>query len=311
MRRLLVLPAALLVLASSAQPARATGFHVVTGIRDGRVMYALKRRPVLIEAARPFPAKGLAIGTVTRRGRRVRAMRSALHGRVGAEDGIRMRFTPRFTGVYTIQIVLYKLPDRIHPVRSLALAVRVVQPSARFGSRGLSVRLLQDGLRALAYAAPLNGVYDDATGRAVLAFRKVNGMARTEAVTPAIYEKLFAGLGGFRLRHPRAGRHVEFDWSRQVLVLAQAGRPVAIYHASSGKPSTPTVFGTFRFYSKTPGTNAEGMVDSNYFFRGYAVHGYPEVPPYAASHGCIRVPIPDAPAIFAWIRLGETIFVYR
>ena len=63
---------------------------------------------------------------------------------------------------------------------------------------------------------------------------------------------------------------------------------------SSGKPSTPTVIGRFRVYSKTPGTNAEGMVDSNYFIRGYAIHGYAEVPTYAASHGCLRVPIPDA-----------------
>jgi lipoprotein-anchoring transpeptidase ErfK/SrfK len=52
------------------------------------------------------------------------------------------------------------------------------------------------------------------------------------------------------------------------------------------------------------------MVDSNYFIRGYAVHGYASVPPYAASHGCIRVPIPDAASIYADISIGETIFVY-
>jgi lipoprotein-anchoring transpeptidase ErfK/SrfK len=41
------------------------------------------------------------------------------------------------------------------------------------------------------------------------------------------------------------------------------------------------------------------------------VHGYIDVPPYAASHGCIRVPIPNAASIFSWIQLGQTIFVYR
>ena len=51
-----------------------------------------------------------------------------------------------------------------------------------------------------------------------------------------------------------------------------------IYTISSGKPSTPTVLGRFRVYLKTPGTNSEGMVDSNYFIRGYAIHGYAEVP---------------------------------
>jgi lipoprotein-anchoring transpeptidase ErfK/SrfK len=53
------------------------------------------------------------------------------------------------------------------------------------------------------------------------------------------------------------------------------------------------------------------MVDSSYFFTGYAVHGYADVPAFAASHGCIRVPIPNAAAIFGWIHLGDRIFVYR
>jgi lipoprotein-anchoring transpeptidase ErfK/SrfK len=53
------------------------------------------------------------------------------------------------------------------------------------------------------------------------------------------------------------------------------------------------------------------MVDSNYFIRGYAIHGYAEVPPYAASHGCIRVPIPDAASIFNWIKIGDPIFIYQ
>jgi lipoprotein-anchoring transpeptidase ErfK/SrfK len=53
------------------------------------------------------------------------------------------------------------------------------------------------------------------------------------------------------------------------------------------------------------------MVDSNYFIRGYAIHGYPEVPTYAASHGCIRIPIPNAASVFRWINLGDRIYVYR
>ena len=47
-------------------------------------------------------------------------------------------------------------------------------------------------------------------------------------------------------------------------------------------------------YRKEPGTNAHGMVDSSYFIRGYAIHGYVTVPTYNASHGCLRVPVPDA-----------------
>ena len=68
--------------------------------------------------------------------------------------------------------------------------------------------------------------------------------------------------------------------------------------------------GRFSVYLKTPGVNAKGMVDSNYFIRGYAIHGYPEVPTYAASHGCLRVPIPNAAAIFSWVRVGTPVDVY-
>ncbi len=93
--------------------------------------------------------------------------------------------------------------------------------------------------------------------------------------------------------------------------IEPGGRVHAIYTMSSGKPSTPTVIGRFQVYSKTPGTNSEGMVDSNYFIRGYAIHGYAEVPTYAASHGCLRVPIPNAAAIYSWVQYGTPVDVYN
>jgi lipoprotein-anchoring transpeptidase ErfK/SrfK len=85
---------------------------------------------------------------------------------------------------------------------------------------------------------------------------------------------------------------------------------VRTYTTSSGAPGTPTVQGSFRVYRKDPGTNAKGMVRSSYFIRGYAVHGYVSVPAYNASHGCLRVPIPDSAAIFDWLRLGDRVYVY-
>ena len=53
------------------------------------------------------------------------------------------------------------------------------------------------------------------------------------------------------------------------------------------------------------------MVDSNYFIRGYAIHGYAEVPTYAASHGCLRVPIPNAASIYGWVQYGTPVDVYN
>jgi lipoprotein-anchoring transpeptidase ErfK/SrfK len=52
------------------------------------------------------------------------------------------------------------------------------------------------------------------------------------------------------------------------------------------------------------------MVDSSFFNGGDAIHGYAEVPTYAASHGCLRVWIPDAAAIYGWVTVGTTVDVY-
>ena len=43
------------------------------------------------------------------------------------------------------------------------------------------------------------------------------------------------------------------------------------------------------------------MYYSVYCNRGYAIHGYHSVPPYPASHGCVRNPIPESIFIYNWI----------
>ena len=192
------------------------------------------------------------------------------------------------------------------------LRLSLVKPSVHRGGRGTVVRFMQHRLASLHYLVPESGRYDDATGRAVLAYRKVNRMRRTMSADRTILLQLAAGRGAFHPRYPDAGKHVEANLSRQVLALINPGGKVyKTLHMSSGKPSTPTVLGTFHFYSKTAGTNAKGMLDSNYFIRGYAIHGYPEVPAYAASHGCLRIPNANAAFVFRWVAIGDRIDVYR
>jgi hypothetical protein len=174
-----------------------------------------------------------------------------------------------------------------------------------------STRLLQISLRSLAFISPLNGDLDDATRRAVLAYRKVNGWDRTGSPTPTVFRRVFNGGGAYKPRYKHPSKHVEGDLSRQVLVLIDDGKPQQIYTMSSGKPSTPTVQGKFQFYRREPGSNSHGMYYSTYFYGGYAVHGYPSVPAtYPASHGCLRVPIPDAYRIYNSFDIGETIYVF-
>ena len=191
-------------------------------------------------------------------------------------------------------------------------AFSVIQRSAGSGQRGLHVVFLQHRLRDLRYLVDYSGVYDDSTARAVLAYRKVNGMERRYSANRAIFSRLARKLGKFRVRYPRHGKHIEADLSRQVLALTdRRGKLFRVLIMSSGKSSTPTIRGSFKVYSKTPGTNSLGMVNSNYFIGGYAIHGYPSVPTFPASHGCLRIPIPNARFMFRWLDYGDGVDVYR
>lgn len=211
-------------------------------------------------------------------------------------------------------VVKHRASDGQKAFRTRNETIQVVSWSAGAGARGTKVTLLQRGLAKLGFATPVTGYFDSLTANAVNAFRKTNGMGRDGYAIGPVYAMVMRGDGAFKLRYPTSGthgKHVEFDWSRQVLVLADRGRPYRVYHTSSGTPVTPTVFGSYRFYRQDYGTNAKGMVHSSYFIGGYAIHGYPSVPNYPASHGCLRVPIPSALSIFNWIDIGDPIQTYQ
>ncbi|MEJ7892984.1 MAG: L,D-transpeptidase [Solirubrobacteraceae bacterium] len=212
------------------------------------------------------------------------------------------------TGKVTISAI-HKASGKIKRAQARRVKLRAYAPSLSFGSDGPVAGLFNRELRKLKYAAPRSGTYDSATGRAVMAYRKVNGLPRTESPSDAIVRDVLAGRGAYKVRHPSLGKHLETDLSQQTLALVDGDKLVRVYTTSSGAPATPTVRGTYRFYRKDLGTNSLGMVHASYFIGGYAIHGYKSVPPYGASHGCLRVPIPDALKIFDWIELEDRIRV--
>ena len=197
-------------------------------------------------------------------------------------------------------------------MRAPGVGFDVLPTRLRGGQRGSRVSVVQKHLRELGYVTGRRGAYDARTRRAVLTFRKMTGMSRTSTASKAMLGRLAAGHGRFRVKHGDHGRHMEADLSRQVIALiGSKGDVERIYPTSTGARSTPTVTGNFRVYRKDPGTNSLGMVHSVYFIGGYAVHGYRSVPTYPASHGCLRVPIPDARSIYNWMRMGTRVDVYR
>src|SRR3954453_932556 len=199
---------------------------------------------------------------------------------------------------------------QLQTLKAKAVGVSIVTPSARPGARGPVVRTLQAQLARLGYGVGRAGFYDARTARAVLAFRKVTGMRRTDVASSDVFRRLARGGGRFPVRFPTHGKHLEADLSRQVIALIRGSTVERIYPVSSGKPSTPTIRGHFKVYRKSPGTNAKGMYMSSYFIRGYAIHGYPSVPVFPASHGCLRVPNSEAVSIFNWLSFGDIVDVY-
>jgi N-acetylmuramoyl-L-alanine amidase len=51
------------------------------------------------------------------------------------------------------------------------------------------------------------------------------------------------------------------------------------------------------------------MFYSTFFIGAFAIHGYPSVPPYPASHGCVRTPMLILPTLFASNNYGETVYI--
>lgn len=182
-------------------------------------------------------------------------------------------------------------------------------PRLHPGSRGVAVKLLERRLSDLGYHLfGINERYDHRTADAVMAFRKVHNMTRVGAVSPGVWRAL-ADPKTPKVRQLTRTRHLEVDWSKQVMYVIQDNRVKYILHVSTGKPSTPTPFGTFRVYRKYNGYN--GLWWPSFIYRGIAIHGWPEVPTYPASHGCIRVPIWHAKWIFKLAKMGTRVMIHQ
>jgi peptidoglycan hydrolase-like protein with peptidoglycan-binding domain len=277
----------------------------------GRSGYALSGRRLVVRGVTTRYASGQHVSVrFLLNGRRV-GIRSlhVLPFQEGREGEFELGYVAR-AGLLTVRVV-HAQTRKLRGARVLSRPVRVLNPNLNPGARGPAVSFLQNRLAGLHYAVSRSGVFDDATGLALIAYQKVTGQPLTGVSDARIFGLLVRRAGTFHVLYPGDGTHVEANLTQQVLAeINRGGHVRLIYDMSSGKPSTPTVLGRFHVYEKTPGINSEGMVDSNYFIRGYAIHGYAEVPNYAASHGCLRIPIPDAPAVFSWVRVGYAVDVY-
>ncbi|HEX9376832.1 MAG TPA: L,D-transpeptidase family protein [Actinomycetota bacterium] len=184
-------------------------------------------------------------------------------------------------------------------------------PSLSSGDTGKAVYLLERRLAQLhVRITNVNTTYDGVTGDAVMAFRKTQGLERTWTVDSSVWRALASPI----VRHALVGGdgfHVEVNQTLQVLYTVSDGAITNILHVSTGKPSTPTHDGTFYVHRKVAGYSIGGLYYPSYFDGNRAVHGWTEVPEYAASHGCVRIPYWNATFMYDLMPLGTKVVVYH
>lgn len=221
-------------------------------------------------------------------------------------------FSVRFASSVAGQVSVSAVHDSNTKLERLAAGTNfaALAPNAGFGANGRFIQLIQGRLALLHFYIPQTGVYDTGTGWAIDAYHRLRGWGTSQNLDRATVAGLLDEVGSFHIRFAGEGKHAEGNLSKQLLALAYGGRVYRIYPISSGKPSTPTVLGHFNVYRKDPYYLPDGMYFSDFFYGGYAIHGFDPAPDYPASHGCMRVPIPDAVSIYNWLNFGNGVDVY-
>jgi hypothetical protein len=227
--------------------------------------------------------------------------------RVGPAGRFAVRVPSDVPGRFRWSLALAPRPGFVQATRANTL--RLTAPALSMGSRGRAVAALERRLNRLRYALRgVNSTYGFDTYEAVLALQKVHGLRRTGRVGTAEWRLL--RVSGVPRARVRRGDHVEVSKTRQIMYEVRDGKVVKVVHVSTGATGN-TPLGKFRVYLLTPGTLPSGMYYSLFFLRGFAIHGYPSVPPYPASHGCVRVPMWFAPGFYRrWGKLGTEIYVF-
>lgn len=202
--------------------------------------------------------------------------------------------------------------------QSIALA----QARAHASLTQSQTREAERRLSAMGYwTGAVDGVFDTASGEALIAFQKYVGRSITGQLT---LDELEAIRNSADPKAREVGyAHVEVDLERQVLLLVNDQDRVRVLPVSTGndKPFVAdgqtsvayTPRGRFLVYDKGVGweTGPLGSVYyANYISGGVAIHGFRTVPTQPASHGCIRIPMFAARQLSKLMPVGTIVLVY-
>jgi hypothetical protein len=195
-------------------------------------------------------------------------------------------------------------------------------PTLWLGNQGQWVQRLNTALAGANFRPASGDVFNFATHAAVMAFQKYHGLTRDGVFRSGYWDLLDDPL--VAPSRPSEPDRVEVDLSRQILILVRnhavtAVLPIStgngeLFHNQSGnlvRANTPRGDFTFAWHVNGLRVSYLGELwNPFYFYGGYAVHGSPSVPPYPASHGCIRVTMWDMDWLKFQIWVGMPVHVY-
>lgn len=235
---------------------------------------------------------------------------------------------PVLTGLFvTIALIVGSIPASAATISdpdSYVPPGEVVRPATLSpGDSGAWVYRLQKRLADAGFRpGPLDGKFGRATLGAVYAFQKVHDLDRSRVFDTDHWDLLDVETSlPQTLVDPV---RVEVDLETQVLYLIrdhniQVTLPISSGNGGTfiGRAGTPvrarTPEGTFRFGRHISGWRVSylgELYNPFYFYGGYAVHGSWSVPPYPASHGCVRVEMHDMNYLRNELRLGMPVYIY-
>jgi len=115
------------------------------------------------------------------------------------------------------------------------------------------------------------------------------------------------------------GKWIEVILSQHKLIAWEGDHAVLTTIVAIGKPSTPTVRGTFRIYAKYryksmsgPGYYQARVPHAMFFYGGYSIHGtyWHKKFGQSVSHGCVNVNLEDAARLYDWAPIGTKVVVH-
>jgi peptidoglycan hydrolase-like protein with peptidoglycan-binding domain len=244
---------------------------------------------------------------------RVRVVRDGSYAYRGAfAERARVRLGTTTPAPFAVSVDVLPAKGYGYVARRIRIALRA--PTVGYGYEGRFVSVLLDRLRELGYAAPSpRNVFDSDAQQAVFAFQKAQRLERTGVADTAFWRRL-AQPAEIVPRYRFPASHIEIDKTRQILMVVREGRVALVSPVSTaGIAGYYTPVGHFAIGRKVPGYDPSPLgvlYKPMYFYGGYAIHGNPSVPPYPASHGCVRVPNFVADRLYESEPYGEAVIVY-